>query len=180
MVTVEPAPSVASSTLASASAVSSSVATASPSSSARAGVNLDEIADAKQTNSMALFEHDLLALCFDASTILGDGRSAKTDPLKLDPAEFGEGATALKKPCAETFPDRLELASCTTTKTMDDSKVELVVRYYSFAGAFGTDKAMRSCLKDNGTWKALDRTSDEFKNAEREARLRKLERALPK
>lgn len=99
-------------------------------------------------------------------------------------AKGDDSTTKLRQKCDVAFKDRLVLAKCTasSSKTIGDGgvlDVAIVSHYYRFATVIDSDLFMKQCLQIGGTWDALSRESDDFKRAELQHRLKKVE-DLPK
>jgi hypothetical protein len=112
-----------------------------------------------------------------------------TDP-PTDPVAAAKGMETkpLAEPCAETFRDRIVLATCTATKTGDGKpkngkllkSMKLVSTYYRFSTVVDTDLFMKQCHEAGGKWEALPRDSDKFKEAERQNDRKRLRGAVDK
>ncbi len=136
--------------------------------------------------SMAHYEGDRLDACIDLSFRLvhGAGTTSQIDELNaraevktlMETArktlKDSKDEAEIKEPCAQTFKDRLVLATCTIEKTGKAGTMQTVIRRYLFETALADDKVMRQCLKaEGGKWEAIAHDSEEFRRAQLESQL---------
>lgn len=109
---------------------------------------------------------------------LVEGHRAEVLP-KLEET-FGGKVSILDTRCADTFKGRPVIASCSRDSIdPDETPVHTETRVYLFE-MIANDGLMKSCIDGKGKWDEIAHDSAEYKRLESEARLRKLERSLPK
>lgn len=97
--------------------------------------------------------------------------------------------TRLYKTCAEQFPTRLGLATCTLTphrRMKNDAgaawgAIEIIKEgYYNLDSLTSSDESMKDCLDRKGDWQGIDKGSDEYRQAVEERDRRELQKSLRK
>lgn len=126
--------------------------------------------------SVASFNRDELAECVDfvvAGSIAG--------------IEGDAGNVVLSKPCYETFKGRMVVASCAIDAVPDAGHVDagftmkmMVQSLYRVEGVFESDRYMRECLEEKGTWNAVPRDAPEVQRALRDAHRKKADEVIKK
>jgi hypothetical protein len=132
-----------------------------------------------RTFSVASLQHDVLDECIDLTVRLDvavgnvpEWQSKDASDLRQRLARLG---TELPRPCAEEFASRPVLATCLATTKREGQELELLERYYNFTTVGMDDIYMQECLRLGGTWQALAKDSPEFRKAQQDATLRRLE-----
>jgi len=106
--------------------------------------------------SVATFRGDQLDECIDYVIVSAPGKEAEARDLA---SSFGtnlkgdEKPIRIAKPCAEQFPDRTVLATCSIVDRPGTAgTVTLRDRYYSVATVSDSDAYMKDCLTMRGDW----------------------------
>jgi hypothetical protein len=89
------------------------------------------------------------------------------------------------KTCAEQFQSARVLAACTVHNDGMDAgtagrSVDIVSRYYNLDTITRSDAYMKSCFDDHGDWQAVDKNSDEYREAVRTRARREMEGVVEK
>jgi hypothetical protein len=138
------------------------------------------------TGHMAELSGGLLRECADMSVKVSPPPDAGADwQPKANPLDkFAKDVkrTAIPKPCAEQFADRLALATCTVrssapAKTGEAFTVEVATRFYDFGDVGTSDAKMAECLETKGDWSAIPKDSHEWRKARLEHSRKRLEKA---
>jgi hypothetical protein len=114
--------------------------------------------------SVATFRKDKLDECTDVTFVGPEG----TDPSKLQQAldehmktHSDRSATPIQQSCRSQFSDRVALASCEASKSVDRDGGAITViisaNYYDVRTANDSDAHMRDCLKIGGKWESAKR-----------------------
>jgi cell division protein FtsB len=90
------------------------------------------------------------------------------------------GLSKIGRPCAEQFRVNQALATCVVHHVGKlDSGIGLAVgivgRYYDLDTLTSNDTYMKNCIDMNGDWQAVDKDSDEYREAVRERARREVE-----
>lgn len=132
----------------------------------------------RRVNHIANFANDQLTHCADMELF-----AVPPDPLpeRWPPAELEleEGQMRVQRPCAESFPDRTSLGTCTarienSPETGGHAVMSIVEYWYTADAVLDDDRLMRECLEMGGSWEAIDRDSA----AAQQARLQQARREL--
>jgi len=143
------------------------------------------------TFSVASFDGDNLSECVELTMRLEPGADRKSIAEQL--AKSLPKANALGSPCADTFKDRIVMATCEVAgEAIEEKKktapsdagvlpkgeiLALKSRFYRFE-AISSDAMMRDCLQTRGKWTALAKDSAEYQAAERAAKRKRAEKML--
>jgi hypothetical protein len=143
------------------------------------------------TISHALFTKDRLIGCIDQAIVLPAGVKATPEAIerlreKQQRGGPGKGWSLLSKSCKEQFHTKPELARCITISTghgvVQDSGLDLttyeaqsVARYYDLDVLTKNDAEMKGCIDMQGDWQAVDKDSDEYREAVRARARREVE-----
>ena len=127
--------------------------------------------------SVAVFDHDDLVECedfevggtpnpdADLNALTAEVKKRADDVWKgLSKQQGSRESTRLQRSCIDQFRDRKAFATC--SMVADNAVVRAKWSYYSFPNVFRNDGAMKECIKSKGTWEALSRESDEFREAQ--------------
>jgi hypothetical protein len=131
------------------------------------------------TVSVAYFTKDTrLDECDDFTATLSPEIDAGPEAISkfLDalaqPKKGMKGLSKIGKPCAEQFRTNRALATCTAHQVIkgDSGKgVDLDIRgsYYNLDTLTSDDTYMKNCFEMQGDWQAVDKDSDEYREAVR-------------
>lgn len=109
------------------------------------------------------------------------------EPLERSPEE-GIEFIRIPQTCTQQFPGRPIFATCGQQSTVGADAISTIEvpegttllqvhdSHYLGFGGVRTDTFMTACLREGGTWEAMDESSPEYQRAELEDRLERLER----
>lgn len=133
-------------------------------------IAVESIPDAHARFVFARFDEERLAECIELETRGSADAATKVVELGESAITKEKGkAIRITKSCAESFSDRVELASCAFEIEKDGAAITMRSHLYDFDLAFGSDVNMHDCMKMKGEWKAISRTSREYDRAKLDA-----------